>query len=97
LVSQQTEFVIEDFTVFEVAEGVEPVRGACSIPVTINLKELNISPTFVLGVEETLTGVSYFLRLHLYDASGREYWNTHQVCIYRTNVAGIIPSIENNM
>jgi len=73
----------------------EPITGETEIPVKLELKELDITPTYIHGGNkegdaDDLINVRYYLRLRLANASGGLFWNTNEVFFFRKALSGMI-------
>lgn len=73
----------------------EPITGDVQIPVKLELKDLDITPTYIHagnkeGDADDLINVRYYLRLRLANSSGGLFWNTNEVFFFRKALSGMI-------
>jgi len=66
----------------------EPITGDVQIPVKLELKDLDITPTYIHagnkeGDADDLINVRYYLRLRLANSSGGLFWNTNEVFFFQ--------------
>lgn len=73
----------------------EPIMGDSQFPVKLELKDLDLTPTYLHGGNkggdsDDLIHVRYYLRLRLANASGGLFWNTNEVFLFRKALTGMI-------